>query len=29
MGEEPSRVHTVGFPAIDLISESNLQNQKK
>ena len=29
MGEEPWRVHTVGFPAIDLISESNFAKPKE
>ena len=29
MGEEPWRVHTVGFPAIDLISERNFASPKE
>ena len=29
MGEEEWRVHTVGFPAIDLISENNYANQNE
>jgi UDP-hydrolysing UDP-N-acetyl-D-glucosamine 2-epimerase len=29
MGEEPWRVHTVGFPAIDLISEGNYATSKE
>jgi len=29
MGEEPWRVHTVGFPAIDLIAENNFATDKE
>lgn len=29
MGEEPWRVHTVGFPAIDLIAEKNFATEKE
>ena len=29
MGEEPWRVHTVGFPAIDLIEEGNFASEKE